>query len=345
MDDTRCIKITMLGGFEMLYKGKSVAELERPGKMQRLIQYLIIKNGKQASHEELAHAIWPDAKDAASALRTMLHRYRKISERYGPELKDCIVTNRGAYAWFAGDCFVDIYEFKKSVRCAQSAGMKQRAQHCARAAELYKGSLLPMLNAEWTHAPRFESSEMYISAVLMLSDIFRSGGEYKNAEQLCKNAMDIAGSDGRLDAEAKLARSAMRGEPGEGRLKKVRLAQLRAAEELNRISASCISSAVCDCEALECAAQLMRESGADGMYLAVLLIANEHARPLNEQTELLLEAAKTAMKEHGGLAARQGAGVAMLIRGDERAARDIIDKTEKIFQKGELVLASCIRRI
>lgn len=112
------IKIKLFGNFEITADGNVVLEqLKQARKTNLFIQYLILKKGAPVSHEELLDMLWSDRESSnpATALRTLLHRYRNLIEESGiEELKDSIVTTRGFYRWNAGlPCSVDVYEMEQ----------------------------------------------------------------------------------------------------------------------------------------------------------------------------------------------------------------------------------------
>lgn len=80
------VQINLFGGLEVLADGKPVLEqLRQSRKTDLFLEYLILRRGRPVPHEELLGALWSDreSRNPATALRTLLHRYRRIVQTEG----------------------------------------------------------------------------------------------------------------------------------------------------------------------------------------------------------------------------------------------------------------------
>lgn len=112
------VNISMLGKFEITVGGEVVLyQLKQSRKTRLFLEYLILKNGREATQSELLDELWAENESAnpSTALRTLLHRYRSLVEQSGiDELKDSIITNRRAYQWNPDlECVVDVFELER----------------------------------------------------------------------------------------------------------------------------------------------------------------------------------------------------------------------------------------
>ena len=112
------IQINLFGGLEVLADGKPVLQqLRQSRKTDLFLEYLILRRGRPVPHEELLGALWSDreSRNPATALRTLLHRYRRIVQTEGLDpLEHSVLTMRGYYQWNAEmeRCTVDVYVFE-----------------------------------------------------------------------------------------------------------------------------------------------------------------------------------------------------------------------------------------
>ena len=98
----KTINVTMLGGFQIEYEGKTLGD-RRSTKMWAVLQYLIVNRDREISLSELIDMFWGDdggavRRNPESALKTQFHRTRAELDRLGVGLPLIINTN-GAYTW------------------------------------------------------------------------------------------------------------------------------------------------------------------------------------------------------------------------------------------------------
>jgi len=221
------LKINLFGGLTIYQNGKEVlTSLEKSRKTDLLIEYLILKRGRNASHEDLIGALWSEreSRNPATALRTLLHRFRRLAEQEGvSELQKAIITTRGAYRWnMELDCDIDILEFEKAALRARTLepGCEEQLELYRRMVYLYKAPLLAESTAQkWLMPLRTYYHDLYLEAVYRLVESYRKEGEIDRIVHLCGHAITIDPYDARLQSELSLAREEQHPSGGNEELK------------------------------------------------------------------------------------------------------------------------------
>ena len=209
------VKIRLLGNFEITSDGSlALASLQQARKTNLFIQYLILNKGRPVSHEELLAVLWSgrESGNPATALRTLLHRYRNLIAQSGiQELEHSVLTTRGYYQWnMALDCEVDIYEMDRLCREAgdERLARQTRIARCARVLELYAGPLLGGGSDEsWIVLKSVYYHDKFIECVLMLIDLLKQDEAHDAVIQMCRRAQEVEPFDERLHLELVLALS------------------------------------------------------------------------------------------------------------------------------------------
>jgi len=203
------IKIKMFGNFEILVNGHVVlTQLRQSKKTCLFLEYLIMKENNAATHSELLDALWGDKESGnpATALRTLLHRYRSLVEQSGiPELADSIITSRGSYQWNpALDCEVDVFEFKRLCQEARQTTIptRDRIERYLKLLSLYTGPLLSNTADElWVVPKSVFYHDLFLESIFSLIDLLKLEEEYDMIVQVCRRVMDVDMFDERLHLE------------------------------------------------------------------------------------------------------------------------------------------------
>jgi DNA-binding SARP family transcriptional activator len=207
------IKIKMFGSFEMVVRGNVVlSQLRQAKKTCQLLEYLILKKDRPVPHEELLEMLWSDKenRNPATALRTLLHRYRALVGQSGlPELSNSILTVRGAYQWNPDlDCEIDVFEFERLCQEARSPGMAKRdsIERYMQMLALYTGPLLTNSAEEmWVVPKSVYYHDLFLESVFAMLDLLKAEEEYDTVVQVCRKAMDVDMFDERLHLELMMA--------------------------------------------------------------------------------------------------------------------------------------------
>ncbi len=207
------IKIKMFGNFEIVVNGNVVlSQLRQAKKTSQFLEYLILKKDRAVPHEELLEMLWSDKenRNPATALRTLLHRYRSLVDQSGlPELTDSILTARGAYQWNPNlDCEIDVFEFERLCQEARLPGMSNREciERYLQMLQIYTGPLLTNSAEEmWVVPKSVYYHDLFLESVFILLDLLKVEEEYDVIVQVCRKAMDVDMFDERLHLELMMA--------------------------------------------------------------------------------------------------------------------------------------------
>ena len=207
------IKIKMFGNFEIVVNGNVVlTQLRQAKKTSQFLEYLILKKDRAVPHEELLEMLWSDKenRNPATALRTLLHRYRSLVEQSGlPEMMDSILTARGAYQWNPHlDCEIDVFEFERLCQEARTPGMSNREciERYLQMLQIYTGPLLTNSAEEmWVVPKSVYYHDLFLESVFTLLDLLKVEEEYDVIVQVCRKAMDVDMFDERLHLELMMA--------------------------------------------------------------------------------------------------------------------------------------------
>lgn len=207
------VQIHLFGAFEILKDGNQALQQLRQAKKTRLfLEYLILKRDAPVPHEELLSMLWSEreSRNPATALRTLLHRYRSIVDEAGvSELSDSVITLRGAYQWNPSlQCTIDAFEFERLCNTARGGDLSDeaRAELYESALALYTGPLLADSRGEvWVVPKSVYYHDLYLETLLALIELLKARGAYHRITLLCHKAMDVDQFDERLQYELMLA--------------------------------------------------------------------------------------------------------------------------------------------
>ena len=207
------IKIKMFGNFEIIVNGNVVlSQLRQAKKTCQFLEYLILKKDRAVPHEELLEMLWSDKenRNPATALRTLLHRYRSLVDESGlPELSESILTARGAYQWNPNlDCEIDVFKFEQLCQEARTPGMSNRdcIERYLQLLQIYTGPLLTNSAEEmWVVPKSVYYHDLFLESVFTLLDLLKTEEEYDMIVQVCRKAMDVDMFDERLHLELMMA--------------------------------------------------------------------------------------------------------------------------------------------
>ncbi|TKB68496.1 MAG: hypothetical protein E8D52_05645 [Nitrospira sp.] len=179
------VKVYTLGRFEVLCDDKP---LHSSGKSQRkpleLLQCLCAFGGQAVHQDRLTDALWPEADGdtAAQALRTTLHRLRKLLQHeQAVRLEDRQVSLDPGYIW------VDCLAFEHAVT---QVGTADRAS-LERAMSLYKGHFLQGDSVPWALTFRERLRAHYMSLAERLGGTFEQNGDLTSAVDCYHRAFEL----------------------------------------------------------------------------------------------------------------------------------------------------------
>jgi DNA-binding SARP family transcriptional activator len=144
---------------ESAYWGTSdrLRDRNRHPRLQALLAYLILHRDARPARRHLAFLFWPDTNEAQALtnLRNLLHKLRQAL----PDSDRFFDADARAAHWRPdAPCTVDVAEFESLARSTAGADLE-------RAAQLYRGDLLPSCYDEWI-APERERLQQVLLGVL-----------------------------------------------------------------------------------------------------------------------------------------------------------------------------------
>ncbi|MCR5591437.1 MAG: hypothetical protein K6F73_07855 [Lachnospiraceae bacterium] len=208
------ITIRLFDGFEILKGGKPILEnLANTRKTKLFVAYLLVNRDRPITHQELFELLWSgeDYANPATALRTLLYRFRSMIDKEGAEALDgAIISHRGTYQWNRElDVSIDALDFDALAKAGINPMISEarRKEYLKQAIEMYKGSLLPDFSSEpWLISKSASYRDMYIEAVMAYIEILKAEDQPAKIVQICENALELAGTSEILDLEAQIAR-------------------------------------------------------------------------------------------------------------------------------------------
>lgn len=206
----KAVEISMLGEFSVKYGEAKVSDKnERSGKKWSLLKYLIAHRDREISQNELIELFWAEGKsnNPAGALKTLLHRLRAaLSALQLPESLELIVNYTGSYAInrdliSSGELIIDAAEFERLIKQAALPDLSEEKQlgYYLEAIGIYKGDFLRGSDAEsWVTPLAVYYRSVYSRAVHRAVDILYGKGEFGEAADICRKALDADNLDQKI---------------------------------------------------------------------------------------------------------------------------------------------------
>ena len=208
------INIRLFDGFEITKGDKHILEnLANTRKTKLFVAYLLVNRDRAITHQELFELLWSgeDYANPATALRTLLYRFRVMIENEGADaLKGAIISHRGTYQWNKDlDVSIDALDFKALADAGVNPTISEarRKEYLAQAIDMYKGSLLPDFSSEpWLISKSAAYRDTYIEAVMAYVELLKGDDQAAKIVQVCENALALAGTSELLELEAQIAK-------------------------------------------------------------------------------------------------------------------------------------------
>lgn len=173
------MEVYLLGRFQVKVDGEIIATLNH-SRLQELLAYLLLWQGKPIARQKLAFLFWPDSAEeqARTNLRNLLYRLRSAL----PTLTQFLKTDELNVQWDAGlPCFLDVAEFEAAIRRSESAPKLDQAEILEQALEVYEGDLLPECYSDWLLAERERLNQAFLSALVRLAELYEEQRAYPKA--------------------------------------------------------------------------------------------------------------------------------------------------------------------
>jgi DNA-binding SARP family transcriptional activator/DNA-binding NarL/FixJ family response regulator len=186
------IQAFFLGSFRVFVNSQPIENW--PGKKGKSIfAYLLLNHNKKIFRDVLMDIFWqkssPDS--ARNCLNVSIHGLRNILEEIDPKSEFILFQDECYYFNPGVDIGLDIEEFRKTWRHAQSLennkGLSVAIPEFERAAGLYKGDFLEdEIYDSWSSLDRENLREIYLVILERLSKFYVEGGQISTAIGLCE---------------------------------------------------------------------------------------------------------------------------------------------------------------
>ncbi len=208
------ISIRLFDGFEITKGGKPILEnLSNTRKTKLFVAYLLVNRDRPITHQELFELLWSgeDYANPATALRTLLYRFRSMIEKEGADaLEGAIISHRGTYQWNKDlDVTIDALDFQALAEAGINPTLSEtrRKDYLEQAIAMYKGTLLPDFSSEpWLISKSALYRDLYVEAVMAYIEILKNEDQNAKIVQLCEDALALAGTSEILELEAQVAK-------------------------------------------------------------------------------------------------------------------------------------------
>ncbi len=164
--------VGLLGDFRLVCGESPVTSVNTP-RLQALLAYLILHRHVPQPRRHLAFLFWPDSTEAQARtnLRHLLHELQHAL----PDGDRHLLADTQTVQWQPhGPCTLDIADFEAAI----AAGDPESLQ---RAADLYRGDLLPSCYDDWILPERERLSQAYATALERLMTLAEDQRDYRAA--------------------------------------------------------------------------------------------------------------------------------------------------------------------
>ena len=172
------LEIGLLGGFHLTSASGTTATLgtSRP---EKLLAYLLLRNGTPQPRRRLAFLFWPDSAEgqAQTNLRRELHRLRRLL----PQTEGLILVEDHLLGLRPGAASSDVERFDREIDTARRRGGEAELEGLRRAVEIYRGELLPEFYDDWVLEERERLHERYVGGLERICELLEQGDRLNEA--------------------------------------------------------------------------------------------------------------------------------------------------------------------
>lgn len=194
MEDKLYIKT--LGEFSISYQDRIISnQANRSKKIWTLLAYIIVYHSKEISQSALIDLLWPEEStsiDSENALKTSLHRIRKILEQLEYPIKNLIIYKRNTFRFNPEvPIEIDAEQFEHCCLLAANAEVneEQRILYYKEAFELFKGDFIPKCSEDdWAVPIVIYYHSRYISMIQEYLHLLLDRKQYEDMIGICHAA-------------------------------------------------------------------------------------------------------------------------------------------------------------
>ena len=192
------LKVRMLGGFTLEYKGKElVLDRNNVSKTTQLFQLLLLHTQDGGiSKAALIDALYgrSDVENKNGSLNNTIFRLRKQLTAAGLPESSYININGGMCTWDPDiETSVDVCDFKQTIESARhEKSQKTKMEIYTKAWKLYTGEFLPdMMGEDWAAVENIACRDMYFDCVEELCHYLKTEEKFEELHRVAHSEDDL----------------------------------------------------------------------------------------------------------------------------------------------------------
>ena len=199
MEDKTSLKVHMLGGFSLVYGGKTIPNnYSGTSKMMQLFQILLYAGRDGIPRGELISRLYEreNLEDAGATLRVNIYRLRKYIQKLNCfENTDCIWFQEGIYRW--NYCGVPLERDTDLFLTTAEAALEEedpdkKVELLKEACRMYRGEFLPELaGEEWVAIESCKYQKLYVDCINEAAVLLKERGQFGELLELSSQASSI----------------------------------------------------------------------------------------------------------------------------------------------------------
>ena len=199
MEDKTSLKVHMLGGFSLVYGGKTIPNnYSGTSKMMQLFQILLYAGRDGIPRGELISRLYEreNLEDAGATMRVNIYRLRKYIQKLNCfENTDCIWFQEGIYRW--NYCAVPLERDTDLFLTTAEAALEEedpdkKVELLKEACRMYRGEFLPELaGEEWVAIESCKYQKLYVDCINEAAVLLKERGQFGELLELSSQASSI----------------------------------------------------------------------------------------------------------------------------------------------------------
>lgn len=184
------LQISLLGDFSLRSENEPVTGFNSE-RSQALLAYLVLHSHAPQLRQRIAFYFWGDSTD--SQARTNLRRELHYLRRTLLDADQFLLADAKTLQWQANaECTLDVREFEEAAKAAEKSSNQESTQSSLeRAAELYRGDLLPNCDDDWIVPERERLRQTGIRVLEQLIQLLEAQCNYRCALKYAQQLLRI----------------------------------------------------------------------------------------------------------------------------------------------------------
>src|SRR5438270_12928889 len=185
--------IELFGGLRASQGDRTLTRFEMR-RVASLLAYLAYFPGREHSRETLIEMLWPETDPEAGRNRfsVVLSSLRRDLEPPGVAAGSVLFADRVAVRLNPDAVVTDVREFTLAIEAAsRTEPGAERAEHLARAGQLYQGPLLPGFYGRWIGGEQARLADRFFAALTELVKLTEEAGDPARAVEYARQAVRV----------------------------------------------------------------------------------------------------------------------------------------------------------